>query len=205
MAYLLASLLPAWLADSAGLSGWQTVNQLQQTTERESMEFFWFLAGAVAVWFIITFRSTKRRAQEAAAQELAQFLEALREWGHDRDDFDKQMKALHHYEDFNLRYSDYLADTTGRSLPATRAVLAANFVMHMRDMGLVGHDGRPSHRSGSAAVFWKACEDLRALRDDLLQNTPFADILHDAVPPSAPTASNREHDRARLVQAMRQT
>lgn len=169
------------------------------------MEFFWFLAGAGAVWFIISFRATKRRTQQAAALEFVQFIAALRDWGQGTDDFDNQMRALHHYEVFNQRYSDYLTDPTGRSLPAAQAVLAANFVAHMRNMGLVGYDGRPSDRSSTAAVFWEAIGDLREIRNDLLQNSPFDATQQDIAPPPESTANDRERDRARLVHLMRQT
>lgn len=169
------------------------------------MEFFWFLVGAGVVWFIISFRATKRRTKRVAALEFAQFFAALRDWDHDREDFDKQMRALHHYEVFNTRYSDFLTDPTGRTLPATRAVLAANFVIHMRDMGFVGFDGHPSHLGGNAAVFWMAIDGLRELRGELFENSPSADSRHDAAPPPEPAASDRERDRARLVQLMRQT
>lgn len=167
------------------------------------MEWFLVLAGASGAWFFFSFRATKERTQRLAAIEFVQFLAALQHWEQDEEDPVRQMQALRHYEVFNRRFSDFLSDPTGRSLPAERAVLAANFVIHMRDMGFVGPDGYPSHIGGNAAVFWMAVFKLRELNEGLGHGSTHVEAFEELAAPEA-TVQDRERDRAKLVQVMRQ-
>jgi hypothetical protein len=169
------------------------------------VELFWLFVGAVGASLVFWFRSTKAQMRRMAAAEFVSFLSALQKWRDARDDFDSSMRALHWFEVFNTRYSDFLADPTGRSLPSDRAILAHGFVTHMRDTGLVRYDWRPLHDGGSASDFWEAVETLQAIRSDLLQQESLLDAATPALPSKPETSQDRERDRARLVSLMNQS
>ncbi len=88
------------------------------------MELFWLCVGAGGASLFFWFRATKSKMRRIAATDFVNFLSALQKWTGAREDFDSLVWALKSFEVFNTRYSDFLADPTGRSLPADRAVLS---------------------------------------------------------------------------------
>lgn len=139
------------------------------------MEVLWMLIGGGIAWFVFSFRATKTKMKHIAGVEFEHFRKALIAWDEDRDNMESQLQALHHLEVFNTRYSDFLSDPTGRTLPAARAVLSRSFVDHMRDRGLVGVTGKPNKYmgDGNATSFWLSVECLTEMRRNLLNSDPF--------------------------------
>lgn len=174
------------------------------------VEFVWIAVGAFAAWFLISYRGTKREMRRSAGVEFAGFWTALRDWDMDRDDYEKQAQAMHHFVTFAQRYSDFMLDSTGRSLPAQRAVMASYFIEHMIDMGYVDAAGRPSIGVRSGAVFWSAVKDLKDLMQGLEDSLGGMFDVPDEEPEVSPgrglnasdTVSGREQQRARLVALM---
>lgn len=169
------------------------------------MELFWVCVGAGVASLFFWFRATKSKMRRLAATEFVSFLSALQKWREAKDDFDSLVRALKYFEVFNTRYSDFLADPTGRSLPADRAVLSHGFVTRMRDMGLVRYDWQPLHDGGHASAFWSDVDALQAIRSDLIQQQSPVDEASEDSPQLPETSQDRERDRARLVSLMNQS
>lgn len=174
------------------------------------MAFVWIVVGAIATWFFISFRATKREMRRAAGVEFASFWTALRDWDRDRGDFEKQSQAMDHFAVFAQRYSDFALDPTGRSLPSQRVVMASYFIEYMMDMGYVDAAGRPLADGASGGVFWSAVKDLKDLMrglEDAYGESVAVPLQHpnaiDGVGAGVPDAvSDRAQQRAKLVALM---
>lgn len=138
------------------------------------MWLIWLLVGAVVVWSLIKFNQTKAEIRLAAYAELAAFKQAIDAWNQDRDNFDGLIQALHYFEVYDERRSDFADDPTGRSIPPQRAVLSSFWLKALKESGLIDGSGRQSRYSSSAALFWDSVQGLKDRRDQLLAQNYFA-------------------------------
>lgn len=123
------------------------------------MSFLWFLAGGAVVAFYVWFKNTQKAMQAKANGEVVQFIQAIQRWiAAEPKNEEVFVLAVHHVAVYLQRRNDLLADPTGRSLPAYRAVMAQGWRKALSAAGLLTPEGKRPTWEEDAAEFWDAVD-----------------------------------------------